>query len=96
MQSRIIFLAAVLGLCPGLVCGVNDTPIGRLAVNDHLRAACYYLTDAEIESMIQLAEMDRQAGWPYETEIALGLGVCEGESQCIVCGSAIIAQVYGQ
>lgn len=94
-----VFVALALG------CGTTPGPPAdddgrsdRLEVNDSLRAACPYDTDARIRSLILLTEDDRKSGWQKSDEIDDILLVCSqmvDASGCLTCGMAIIDQVYG-
>ena len=103
----LILAAALLGGCP-VQQGALDAPSdGRLAVNDHLREACSWMSDVEIESMLIAFEELRLSGVSkldvisdftagcYRSEVQWG-GTPDLTRACYSCGTIVIDQVYGR
>jgi len=93
--KRFLLGIAVLTLLGG--CPVDPEP-GRLEVNDGLRAACWYMTDPEIDAVIALAEVDRTNGYSYVETLEAASWSCwefnPWPVDCEVCLYAVIRQVY--
>lgn len=88
MKLFLISLILVAGCLP------TEEPFNRLESNDELRMSCPGMTNSDIETMISLAEGDRQNGWIYADELGVVMATC-ADYECVVCLTAIVDQVYG-
>lgn len=63
---------------------------------DEVRQACWMLTDVELNALVTMAEMDRDAGFTYESEIWTVLDSCGDDFGCAACGISVVDYVYGR
>jgi hypothetical protein len=72
----------------------SDDP--RLQVTPALREACadYGSPDAETETALLAAELDRLSGLTWE-EQRMAIGVMCWDDACLTCMTAVVNQVYG-
>jgi len=54
------------------------------------------LTDVELNALVTMAEMDRDAGFTYESEIWTVLDSCGDDFGCAACGISVVDYVYGR
>lgn len=74
--------------------GCGADPFGRLDVNDGLRAACWFLSDVEIQAAITTVEGDRLAGYTVNQEALGAAAGCAGLTDCYSCLMAVVRQLY--
>ncbi|MCP4902987.1 MAG: hypothetical protein GY906_38985 [bacterium] len=89
-----------------LACAGCDTQLGRLDVTPPLATACQWwigtgpTADVAIDTLIGVAEADRQQGFTFSEEmVGLQYGCTFGglvDIDCMACGTAVVRQVYGQ
>lgn len=96
-MRRVLF--AVLGV--GLLVGgcTSGAVFDRLAANDTLRAACPWLPDANINTMLMGTDYDREVGYSKTDETEIVMNVCASTvdpAACMVCSLAVLDQVYGE
>jgi hypothetical protein len=97
--SRVLVLGLMVGAFV-MGCPIADPQVGRLEVNNELRQACWWLSDAEIQTQLAIIEADRQYGWSYVAESRIAYEACVEYGglvapECIECSAALITQVYG-
>lgn len=91
---RYAMMLLVAAMCMGQSCVPAATPKpDPLEVNDTLRRACGHLTDSEIRTVLIAIQADRDNGFSKQNELTNILNGCPN-TQCSVCGSAIIEQIY--
>jgi hypothetical protein len=103
MRFLILGLLAV-AVCSGSICGVpGPNTFDRLAVNDHLRAACagWMDTDIDIETMLSLGEQGRLDGMAYGDLLNSVIPICtandpDTNNACWTCNTAVLDQLYGR
>ena len=91
---KYLMLGLVAMLATGQGCPVPTAPKpDPLAVNDTLRSACAYLNDNEIRTALIAVQTDREGGYTKQQELAIGNSAC-ANTQCQVCTSAVVEQIY--
>lgn len=87
---RALVFPTILVALACLICGC-PAPADPMP---ELRAACYYLTDAEIRSFLALYEQAQSDGVSKGEAVATILATCD-TADCMTCAMAMIDSAYG-